>query len=80
MKRPMTRIYTDAENYIDRPMNDEEFEQHKLDIAADKAERLELLNSLQTKISAYQKLGLTELEIRSLLSIPEGFPLGTTSA
>ena len=80
MKRPMTRIYTDAENYIDREMDDAEFEQHKLDVAAAKAEQTELLEMLQTKVSAYQKLGLTEAEIKSLLPIPEGFPLGTPSA
>jgi len=80
MKRPMTRIYTDAENYIDREMDDAEFEQYKLDKAAAKAEQTELFEMLQTKISAYQKLGLTESEIKSLLPIPDGFPLGTPSA
>ena len=80
MKRPMTRIYTDAENYIDREMNDEEFEQYKLDKAAAETERTELFKMLETKVSAYQKLGLTESEIKALLPIPEGFPLGTPSA
>lgn len=80
MKRPMTRIYTDAENYIDREMDDAEFEQYKSDKAAAEAERAELLNMLETKISAYQKLGLTEFEIRSLLSIPEDYTLPTITA
>jgi hypothetical protein len=80
MKRPMVRIYTGSENFIDREMNDAEFEQYKLDKAAAETEQIELLNILQTKISAYQKLGLNEAEIKSLLPIPEGLTLGKPSA
>jgi hypothetical protein len=73
MTRPIVRIYTEPNVYIDREMNDKEFEQHLKDVAeyeADQAARkAEAEAKAQAKATAESKLaalGLTTDDLRAL--------------
>ena len=70
MKRPMVRIHNvDTDEVIDREMNDEEFAQWEIDVAADKARvaaiEKEAINqeTAQSKLAA---LGLTTDDLKAL--------------
>lgn len=67
MTKPMVRIYTEPNVFIDREMTDEEFAQHQLDQAA----IAEITAQEQAKIEARQalliRLGITAEEAALLL-------------
>ncbi len=72
MSNPIIRIHnTETDEVIDREMTQseiEEYEAYKSSVLNDKAKAEE---TRQLKISAYQKLGLTEAEIEALLPTPK---------
>jgi hypothetical protein len=67
MKKPMVRIYTDNDIFVDREMTDEEFAQHEID----KAQSLEATRLETEKIAAREallaKLGITAEEAQLLI-------------
>ena len=79
MTRPMIRIHnTDTDEVIDREMNDKEFAQWEIDVAADKA-RLEAEEQVaNAKAALLEKLGITAEEAKLLL-MPESSQTGITS-
>ena len=72
MTKPMIRIHDVATNkVVDREMNDAEFAQLQIDIAAGEAKAQEALAKESAKASALAKLaalGLTEDEVNGLIS------------
>jgi hypothetical protein len=72
MTKPMIRIHDVATNkVVDREMNDAEFSQLQIDIAASEAKAEEALAKESAKASALAKLaalGLTEDEVNGLIS------------
>ncbi len=69
MIKPMVRIYTSQEEYIDREMNAEEFAQYKIDQADYEARQAEAEAKAQAKATAEGKLaalGLTTDDLRAL--------------
>jgi predicted esterase YcpF (UPF0227 family) len=67
MNRPTVRIYTSIDSYIDRDMNDAEYEQYLKDISD-----YETLQEIETaKAQAKQvildRLGLTADELKTIL-------------
>lgn len=67
MIKPMVRIYTDADNFIDREMNAEEYEQFLIDKAENDAEVTRLQETSDAKNALLERLGLTAEEARLLL-------------
>jgi len=68
MSRPTTRIYTGGGEFIDREMNDEEFAQYQLDVAARASEKAEAEAKAAQKAALLERLGISESEARLLLS------------
>jgi len=68
MSRPTVRIYTGGGKFIDREMNDEEFAQYELDVAARAAEKAEAEAKAAQKAALLERLGISEDEARLLLS------------
>jgi hypothetical protein len=68
MSKPMVRIYTDAENYIDREMNAKEYAQWQLDVAAAEQELAARTAAEAKKQEVLAKLGLTADEVAALLA------------
>jgi hypothetical protein len=68
MEKPMVRIYTDAENFIDREMNAEEYTQWKKDNKAVEAELAQIQAKTQAKAELLERLGITEDEAKLLLA------------
>lgn len=69
MPKPMIRIYTDAENYIDREMNAEEYAQWQKDKQSSELELTQIAEKAAAAASAVAKLeaiGLTAEEIAAL--------------
>jgi hypothetical protein len=69
MTKPIVRIYTDAENFIDREMNDEEYAQWQKDNETVEAELAAIQAKAQAKAAAESKLaalGLTTQDLRAL--------------
>jgi hypothetical protein len=69
MKKPTVRIYTTADEFIDREMTDEEFAQHKIDRAEGQAELDKIEARAQAKLVAQAKLetlGLTVEDLQAL--------------
>jgi hypothetical protein len=69
MTKPMVRIYTSQDEYIDREMNDAEFAQYKIDQADYEARQAEAEAKAQAKATAEGKLaalGLTTDDLRAL--------------
>jgi hypothetical protein len=70
MKRPMVRIHNvDTDEVIDREMNDEEFAQWEIDVAADKARVAAIEKEAINKETAQSKLaalGLTTDDLKAL--------------
>ena len=67
MKKPLIRIYTAQDEYIDREMNDAEFAQWQIDqenVAARKAEA-EAKEAAKQKI--LDRIGLTTDELQTIL-------------
>lgn len=68
MSKPMVRIYTDADNFIDREMNNEEYAQWQKDKADSEAKLLEMETKAAAKQQVLDKLGLTSDEVAALLA------------
>ena len=68
MTKPMVRIYTDSENFIDREMNAKEFSQWEQDKAEADAQLAEKEVKAQAKEAVLAKLGLTADEVAALLA------------
>ena len=68
MTKPMVRIYTDADNFIDREMNAEEHAQWEKDKAATDAGLAEIDAKAEAKEAVLAKLGLTADEVAALLA------------
>ena len=69
MTRPMVRIHNvDTNEIIDREMNDEEYAQWQIDVAADIARVAAKEKALEDKAALLAKLGITADEARLLLS------------
>ena len=69
MTRPMVRIHnTETDEIIDREMNDEEYAQWEIDVAADKARVEAEEKAAADKAALLAKLGITADEAKLLLS------------
>ena len=69
MSRPQIRIYTGEGQFIDREMNDEEYEQYEIDQAEAKARKqaeLELAKKRADALSKLTELGLTTDDLKAL--------------
>lgn len=72
MTKPTIRIHnTETNEVIDREMTDAEFEIYEANKQAALNNQAQIEEARQLKISAYQKLGLTEAEIEVLLPTPK---------
>lgn len=72
MTKPTIRIHnTETNEVIDREMTDAEFEIYEANKQAALNNQAQIEEARQLKISAYQKLGLTEAEIEALLPTPK---------
>ncbi len=67
MSKPIIRIYTTANEYIDREMNDAEFAQYEADQAAEAVKQAEAEAKATQKAALLDRLGITEDEARLLL-------------
>ena len=68
MKKPMVRIYTNVDEFIDREMNTQEFEQWKLDKAEFDAKEVVAQTKADAKAELLERLGINEDEAKLLLS------------
>ena len=69
MTRPMVRIHnTETDEIIDREMNDEEYAQWKIDVAADIARVKAEEKAAEDKAALLAKLGISADEAKMLLS------------
>jgi len=68
MKKPIVRIYTSVDEFIDREMNAEEFEQWKLDKAEFDAKEIVAQTNADAKAELLERLGINEDEAKLLLS------------
>ena len=68
MTKPMVRIYTDSENFIDREMNAKELAQFEKDKAESDAKLAEINAKAEAKEAVLAKLGLTADEVAALLA------------
>jgi hypothetical protein len=65
----MVRIHNvDADEIIDREMNDEEFAQWEIDVAADEARLAAIEKAAADKAALLDKLGITADEAKLLLA------------
>jgi hypothetical protein len=67
MKKPMVRIYTDNETFIDREMNAEEFAQYKIDAIASDKLKAEAETKAAAKAAILDRIGLTADELKTIL-------------
>jgi hypothetical protein len=67
MTRPIIRIYTASNEFIDREMNDYEYEQHLKDFAEYEVEQTKARTKAAQKQAIADRLGLTLDEIKLLL-------------
>ena len=68
MTKPMVRIYTDSENFIDREMNAEEYAQYQADVEIEAAKIAETETRATAKAALFERLGITADEAILLLS------------
>jgi hypothetical protein len=68
MSRPIVRIYTASNEFIDREMNDDEFAQYQIDQAQYQAEKAEAETKAQAKAELLERLGITADEAKLLLA------------
>jgi hypothetical protein len=66
-KKPIIRINTGNGEFIDREMNDEEFAQHKIDVANSTARKAETAAKEAAKLAILDRLGLTADELQTIL-------------
>ena len=67
MTRPITRIYQGDGTFIDREMNDVEFNQYQSDQEIAIARRAEIKAKAAKRAELLSRLGITEEEARILL-------------
>lgn len=67
MAKPMVRVYTDAENFVDREMNEAEYAQWLKDKEISEAELAARGEAQAKKQEVLAKLGLTADEVAALL-------------
>jgi len=68
MSRPQIRIYTGNNEFVDREMNDQEYEQYLKDIADAQAREQAIQEKANARNAILERLGLTEEEAKLLLS------------
>ena len=68
MTKPMVRIYTDSENFIDREMNAGELSQWEKDKVEAEAQVAHNQAKADAKEAVLAKLGLTADEVAALLA------------
>jgi hypothetical protein len=69
MSRPQIRIYTGEGQFIDREMNDEEYDQYEIDQAETKARKQaesEVAKKRADALSKLTELGLTTDDLKAL--------------
>ena len=66
--RPQVRIYTGNGEFIDREMNDEEFEQWQKDKAESDAKKAAAAEAEAKRQAVFERLGITAEEAKLLLS------------
>ena len=72
MSKPTIRIHnTETNEVIDREMTNAEIEVYEASKIAILDNQAQIEETRQLKVSAYQKLGLTEAEIEALLPTPK---------
>ena len=67
MTKPMVRIYTDSENFIDREMNAKEFSQYQADVEVEAAKIAEAQTASAAKAALLERLGISAEEAKLLL-------------
>jgi hypothetical protein len=67
MTRPIVRIYTGNNEFIDREMNDTEFTQYEIDQAAHLARKAEAATKEAQRQALLDRLGITSEEAKILL-------------
>lgn len=68
-KRPMVTIHNQETNeVVTREMNDDEFENHQINLAKDAEEQTQLLTAANAKAAILDRLGITAEEAALLLS------------
>lgn len=68
IKRPMVTIHNqETDEVVTREMNDEEFENHQLNIAKDAEEQAQLKAAADAKAALLDRLGITAEEAALLL-------------
>jgi hypothetical protein len=68
MTKPIVRIYTTVDEFIDREMNADEFAQYKKDKAESDARQAEAEAKAQAKAELLERLGITADEAKLLLA------------
>ena len=68
MTKPIVRIYTDVNEFIDREMNDVEFEQYQKDKIESDLRQAEAEAKAEAKTALLERLGITEDEAKLLLA------------
>jgi hypothetical protein len=66
-KKPIVRIYTGNNEFIDREMNDDEFAQYEIDQAAHIARKAEAEAKETAKAAILDRIGLTADELKTIL-------------
>ena len=69
MKKPLIRIYTAPNEFIDREMNAEEFAQYKEDQAKWAIEKAEAETKAEAKAAAQSKLAALGLTVEDLQAL-----------
>ena len=67
MAKPMVRIYTSVDEFIDREMNNVEFAQYEIDQAESQARKAEVEAKATAKAALLTRLGITADEAKLLL-------------
>ncbi len=67
MTKPMVRIYTSQDEYIDREMNDAEFAQYEIDQETQAIVKAEAEAKATARQALLSKLGITQEEAQLLL-------------
>ena len=69
MAKPMVRIYTTANEFIDREMNNAEFAQYQIDQVESQARKAEAEAEVTAKAAAQAKLAALGLTVEDLQAL-----------